>query len=188
MSRLVASLAALLLMTGAPLAPLGAQGQTQAPAVDPGTKIAFGQSVGGATLVRSFGSTYQYQAPNGMEITVDVYDGGRRVPNGSSHPVIVNQFNDELNNVSQQASAAGLKGFEKPAVPSACTYGQYTLRCNTFSAQGSSVTGRIYGKFLLIGYREHFVKIIIRWTQTSGQTNADADKMLGTFIPALLVR
>jgi hypothetical protein len=123
-----------------------------------------------------------------MEITVDVYDGGKRVPNGSSHPTIINQFNDELNTISQQASGAGLKGFEKPAVPSACTYGQYTLRCVTFSAQGNSVTGRIYGKFLLIGYREHFVKIIVRWSQTGGQTNADADKILTAFIPALLTR
>ena len=32
--------------------------------------------------------------------------------------------------------------------------------------------GRILGKFLLIGYRDHFVKIIIRWTQTSGQNAA----------------
>jgi len=182
MSRIVASLAVLLLITGAALA------QAQAPAVDPGTKIGFGQSVGGATLTRSFGSTYQYQASNGMEIIVDVYDGGRRVPNGSSHPTIINQFNDELNTISQQASSAGMKGFERPAVPSACTYGQFTLRCIVFSAQGGSATGRIYGKFLLIGYREHFVKVIIRWTQTSGQTNADADKILGAFIPALLVR
>jgi hypothetical protein len=186
MSKAVSSFLALLLMTGA--APLHAQAQTQAPAVDPGTKISFAQSVGGATLTRSFGTTYQYQASNGMEITVDVYDGGRRVPNGSSHPTIINQFNDELNAIGQQAAQAGMKGFEKPSVPSACTYGQYTLRCVTFSAQGGSVTGRIYGKFLLIGYREHFVKIIVRWTQTSGQTHVDADKVLAAFIPALLVR
>jgi hypothetical protein len=139
-------------------------------------------------LARSFGSTYQYLAPNGMDVTVDVYDGGRRVPNGSSHPTIINQFNDELNVISRQAADAGLKGFEKPAVPSACTYGPYTLRCITFSAQGTSVTGRVYGKFLLIGYREHFVKIIVRWSQTSGQTQADADKVLTAFVPALLAR
>jgi hypothetical protein len=167
---------------------VAASAQAQAPAVDPGTKLAFASTVGGATLSRSFGSTYQYAAPNGMEITVDVYDGGRRVPNGSSHPTIINQFNDELNAISQQASTVGLRGFEKPAVPSACTYGQYTLRCLVFSAQGSSATGRVYGKFLLIGYREHFVKIIIRWTQVSGQTAADADKVLNAFVPALLVR
>jgi hypothetical protein len=175
-------LLALLLAAGAAVA------QTPAPAVDPGTKISFAQSVGGATLTRSLGSAYQYQAPNGMEITVDVYDGGRRVPNGSSHPTIINQFNDELNAIGQQAAQAGLKGFEKPAVPSACTYGSYTLRCIMFSVQGGSMTGRVYGKFLLIGYREHFVKIIVRWTQTGGQTHVDADKVLAAFIPALLVR
>jgi hypothetical protein len=180
MSRALSTLLALLLMTGAASA--------QAPAVDPGTKISFAQTVGGATLTRSFGSTYQYTATNGMEVIVDVYDGGRRVPNGSSHPTIINQFNDELNTISQQAAQAGMKGFEKPSVPSACTYGQFTLRCITFSAQGNTVTGRIYGKFLLIGYREHFVKIIVRWTQTSGQSHVDADKVLAAFIPALLVR
>ena len=183
MSRILASFVALLLTAGTALAQ-----QTPTPAVDPGTKINFGQSVGGATLSRSFGSTYQYLAPNGMEITVDVFDGGRRVPNGSSHPTIINQFNDEMNTIGQQASAAGLRGFEKPAVPSACTYGQYTLRCIVFSAQGNSATGRIFGKFLLIGYREHFVKIIVRWNQTGGQTNTDADKILTAFVPALLVR
>jgi hypothetical protein len=184
MSRTFGILLALMLTAGAALA----QAPTQAPAVEPGTKLSFAPTVGGATLSRSTGSTYQYQAPNGMEITVDVYDGGRRVPNGSSHPTIINQFNDELNNISQQASAAGLKGFEKPAVPSACTYGQFTLRCIVFSAQGTTVTGRVYGKFLLIGYREHFVKIIVHWTQTGGQTAADADKVLAAFVPALLVR
>ena len=181
MSRLVAAVAALLLATGSVLA----QGQSAAPAVDPGTKLSFAASVGGATLARSFGSTYQYLAPNGMEITVDVYDGGRRVPNGSSHPTIINQFTEELENIRQQAQSAGMTGFEKPAVPSACTYGQYTFRCTTFSASGGNA-GRISGKLLLIGYREHFVKIIVRWAQTSGHTNTDADKILTTFIPALL--
>ena len=184
MSRILGALVGLALSAGAALG----QTPTQAPPVEPGSKLAFPPSVGGTTLSRSFGSTYQYSAPNGLEITVDVYDGGKRVPSGSSHPTVINQFNDELSTISQQASAAGLKGFEKPAVPSACTYGQYTLRCIVFSVQGTSVTGRIYGKFLLIGYREHFVKIIVRWNQTGGQTNADADKVLAAFVPALLVR
>jgi hypothetical protein len=188
MSKALASFVALLLMAGAALA----QGQPQPSATEPAAKLGFAQNVGGATLVRSMSnggaSMYMYQAPNGMEITVDVYDTGRRVPNGSSHPVIVNQFNDELNIVGQQASAVGMKGFEKPSVPSACTYGQYTLRCIVFSVAGGSATGRVYGKFLMIGYREHFVKIIVRWTQVSGQTAADADKVLAAFVPALLVR
>ena len=184
MSRVVATFLALMLLAGV------APAQAQAPPVEPATKLAFPATLGGATLSRSVSnansSTYQYLAPNGMEVTVDVYSGGRRVPNGSSHPTIINQFNDELGTISQQAQAAGMKGFEKPTVPSACTYGQYTLRCIVFNAQGNSATGRIYGKFLLIGYREHFVKIIVRWNQTSGQTVADADKVLNAFVPALL--
>jgi len=186
MSRGFAAFLALLLFAGAG----PAQGQAQAPPVDPATKLAFPATLGGATLSRSVSnansSTYQYLAPNGMEVTVDVYSGGRRVPNGSSHPTIINQFNDELAGLQQQAQAAGLTNFEKPAVPSACTYGPYTLRCIVFSAAGNTLTGRIYGKFLLIGYREHFVKIIIRWTQSSGQNAGEADKVLNAFVPALL--
>jgi hypothetical protein len=160
--------------------------QTAAPAVDPGTKIAFAPSIAGASLTRSNGSTYEYTAPNGMTITVDVYDNGRRVPNGSSHPTVITQFTEELENIRQQAVSAGMTGFERPAVPSACTYGPWNLRCITFSAMGGGVTGRIYGKFLLIGYREHFVKIIVHWTQTGGRSNADADTLLTAFVPALL--
>jgi hypothetical protein len=190
MSRtIVAFLAALLGLGMAPVQAPQAQEQAQ---VETSPKVALPASVGGATLSRSAntanGTSYQYTAPNGMEITVDVYNDGRRVPNGSSHPTIINQFSDELNVIRQQAQASGMTGFEKPAVPSACTYGSYTLRCIVFSASGTSLTGRIYGKFLLIGYRDNFVKIIIRWTQTGGQTPADADKILTAFVPALLVR
>ena len=184
MSRLVSLVIAILLATGPVVGP--AVAQTAAPGVDPGTKIAFPPSLAGMTLARSNGSTYEYTASNGMGITVDVYDNGRRVPNGSSHPTIINQFTAELDTIRQQAEAAGMRGFEKPSVPSACTYGPWNLRCINFSTTGGSVTGRIYGKFLLIGYREHFVKLIVHWNQTGGQTNADADKLLTAFVPALL--
>ena len=181
MSRLLCTLLALVLASGTALA--------QAPAVEPGTKLAFPATLGGATLTQSAsqggGSSYQYAAPNGMEVIVDVSGGSRRAPNGSSHPTILNQFNDELSNLARQAAGSGLSGFEKPAVPSACTYGAYTFRCTTFSASGGSA-GRIAGKLLLIGYREHFVKIVINWTQRSGQTAADADKVLNAFVPALM--
>ncbi|MBS0526169.1 MAG: hypothetical protein JSS04_21250 [Proteobacteria bacterium] len=180
MSRLAALLLAALLVTGP------AVGQTAAPGVDPGTRIAFPPSIAGTTLTRSNGSTYEYTAPNGIGITVDVYDNGRRVPNGSSHPTIINQFTEELANTRQQAESAGMRNFEKPSVPSACTYGPWNLRCINFSASGGSATGRIYGKLMLIGYRDHFVKIIAHWSQTGGQTNADADKLLTAFVPALL--
>ena len=181
MSRLSAFVLALALAAGA--------AQAQAPAVDPGTKLSFPPTLGGTSLARSAsmtgGATYQYTAPNGMELTVDIYGGSRRAPNGSSHPTILNQFNEELANLAQQAAASGLSGFEKPAVPSACTYGAYTFRCTSFSASGGS-TGRIAGKLLLIGYRDHFVKIVINWLQKGGQTPAEADKVLNAFVAALM--
>jgi hypothetical protein len=183
MSRISAFVLAAMLAAGA------AHAQSQAPAVDPGTKLSFPPTLGGATFSRSGsvggGATYQYSAPNGMEVTVDVYGGSRRAPNGSSHPTILNQFNDELSILAQQAAASGLSGFEKPAVPSACTYGPYTFRCTNFSASGGSA-GRVSGKLLIIGYREHFVKIVINWMQNGGQTAAEADKVLNAFVPALM--
>jgi hypothetical protein len=163
--------------------------QAQAPAVEPGTKLSFPPTLGGATLSQSAnqggGSSYQYSTPNGMEVIVDVYGGSRHVPNGSSHPTILNQFNDELASLAQQAAGSGLSAFEKPTVSSACTYGAYTFRCTNFSASGGNA-GRIFGKVLLIGYRDHFLKIVINWTQRSGQTAADADKVLNAFVPALM--
>jgi hypothetical protein len=158
----------------------------QAPSVEAGTKLNFPATLGGATFSRSAneggGSSYQYIAANGMEVTVDVYGGRQRVPNGSSHPTIINQFNDELAILAQQA---GGSGFEKPAVSSACTYGPFTFRCTVFSSPVASA-GRVFGKLLLIGYREHFVKVLITWTQKNNQTAADADKVLNAFVPALM--
>jgi len=183
MSRISAVVLAAVLAAGT------AHAQTQAPTVDPGTRLSFPPTLGGTTLNRSeaigSGASYQYGAPNGMEVTVDVYGGSRRAPNGSSHPTILNQFNDELTNLARQAAASGLSGFEKPAVPSACTYGQYTFRCSNFSASGGNA-GRVAGKLLLIGYRDHFVKIVINWMQKGGQTAAEADKVLNAFVPALM--
>ena len=47
-------------------------------------------------------------------------------------------------------------------------------------------TGRVYGKLLLTGYRDNFVKIVAEWSQADSSTVADADKALGAFIPALM--
>jgi hypothetical protein len=183
MSRAFAALLLTLLTSTAALA------QGPAPNVEPGTKLSFPATLGGATLERSAsvrtGASYQYVTPNRMEVVVDVYGGDRRVPNGSSHPTIINQFSDELTLLQQSAAAAGLSGFEKPAAPSACTYGPHTFRCIVFSASSGSA-GRMFGKFLLIGYREHLLKIVVQWRQKDGQTLADADKLLNAFVPALM--
>jgi hypothetical protein len=69
-------------------------------------------------------------------------------------------------------------------VPSSCVYGSLTFRCIVYSARAPE--GRRSSKLLLTGYRDYFLKIRIDWFQGSGRTEADADKALQSFIPALV--
>ena len=184
---ILVTLAASAALSCAALAQAAAGG---APPVHPGTKLSFPQTLGGATLIGSQnygadGMSWHYALPSRMEITVHVYDTGRRVPNGSSHPTIINQFNTELGTAEAALRGAGAQSFERPSVPSACAYGNVTFRCVTFSASGAGAAGRIFGKLLLIGYRDYFVKILVQWAQTGGKTAADADQALQAFVPAL---
>src|SRR5262245_28205725 len=164
-----------------------AMAQAVAPNPHPGTKLNFPPTLGGATFVASFNHgnamSYRYAAGK-VQITVQIFDSGRRVPSGSNSPALIQEFTAETADAEQQARGAGLTGFEKPAVPATCAYGAVAFRCIVYSA--TSGNGRVYGKFLLTGYRDSFVKIMAEWTQADGTTLADADKALGAFIPALI--
>jgi len=174
-----------------------AQTQSAAPTSHAGTKLAFPASVGGAQLERSVnygappanrpdqGFTYFYSTPKKLQIAVHVYDGGRRIPPGSSNPMVVDEFMGELTSSELQVRHSGYANFERPSVPSTCTYGGLSFRCVTYSAvnQGNA---RLYTKMLMTGYHEHFVSIRIDWSQARAQTVADADAALQAFIPALM--
>lgn len=184
MSRIWSVLLALLAGTAA------AQAQSSGPSTDPGTKLAFPSTVGGAQLERSVnepgqGHGYYYMTPKKMVIAVHVYDGGRRVPAGSDNPAVVAEFAKELDASEQQSTFAGYVNFERPAVPSTCVYGSVRFRCTSFSAANQS-NARLYSKILMTGYRDNFVKIRIEWWPTRQQTAADADAALQAFIPALM--
>ncbi len=197
MSRAAKALlvAAVLAGTGAP--PVSAQTQSTTPTTHAGTKLNFPASLGGATFERSVnyaappannpgqGMAYQYSTPKRLTISVQVYDLGRRVPSGSDNPTVTSQFNAELGSAEQQFKYAGYTGFQRPSVPSSCTYGSATFRCVTYSGvtQGNS---RVYSKLLLTGFRDHFVKIRIDWAQSQQQNAADADAALQAFVPALM--
>ena len=127
--------------------------------------------------------SYRYIAGK-VQITVQIFDGGRRVPPGNGNPAVIQEFSSESAAAEQQARASGLTGFEKPAVPATCTYGAVSFRCIVYSA--ASGNGRVYGKFMLTGYRDSFVKIMAEWSQAENTTLADADKALGAFVPALM--
>src|SRR5580704_15173376 len=111
MSRVAMILAAALLWA------VSAAAQAQAPSVHSGTKLSFGAVVGGAKLENSShkaavpggsngGDTYIYSVGK-MQITVDVFDAGRRVPAGSANPTVSNQFETETNFAEQQIRTAG---------------------------------------------------------------------------------
>ncbi|MBS0546831.1 MAG: hypothetical protein JSR24_03720 [Proteobacteria bacterium] len=192
MSRTAAILATILATVLALLAgPALAQGT--APSVHPGTKLNFAPTLGTAKLEHStatpaaaghgVGYTYTYSVGK-MQITVDVFDGGRRVPSGTSNPTVATQFDSEATAAEQQIKAAGYTSFERPTVPSTCTYGAVAFRCLVYSASTGGT--RLYSKLLMTGYHDNFVKISIIWSIGTGQTLNDADQALNSFIPALM--
>jgi hypothetical protein len=182
MSRASAFLAAFLCWVG-----VAAAQPAAAPTTHPGTKLNFPPTLGGATFMASFNHgnavSYKYLAGK-VQLTVQIFDSGRRVPAGSASPAVVSEFTAEMAEAEQQARAGGLTGFEKPAAPASCSYGAVAFRCTVYSAQSGN--GRVYGKFLLTGYRDSYLKIIAEWTQADGTTLGDADKALAAFVPALL--
>lgn len=192
MSRTAALLAAALLWAASALA-VPALAQGAAPAVHPGTKLNFAPVLGSAKFERSSfmpsapghgaGFTYIYSAGK-MQITVDVFDGGRRVPSGSGNITIANQFDTEAIAAEQQIKAAGYTRFERPTVPSTCSYGAVAFRCIVYSASTGGT--RLFSKLLMTGYHDNFVKISIIWSIANGQTLNDADQALNSFIPALM--
>jgi hypothetical protein len=185
MSRLLAAVLALCLAATTALA------QVPAPSVHPGTKMTLGQSVGPAQFERSqsfpmgreTAYSYHYTA-NKMLITVYVYDTGKRVQAGSDNTAVQSHFTEEIQGLDRSLRSAGYTAIERPTVASVCNYGALSFRCIVYSAGGQS--GRLYSKLMLTGYRDHFVKIRIDWSQAAGQTVADADQVLQSFISALM--
>jgi hypothetical protein len=193
MSRLLIVLLAVMAWTVTAVA----QTQSTAPGAHAGTKLAFPASVGGAQLERSVnyaappnnrpeqGITYFYSTPKKMVIAVHVYDGGRRIPPGSNNPTVVDEFMGELSSSELQVRHGGYTHFERPSVPSTCTYGSLAFRCITYSAVNQA-NARLYTKMMLTGFRDYFISIRIDWSHARQQTVTDADAALQAFVPALL--
>jgi hypothetical protein len=162
-----------------------------APPEHPGTRLTFGPTVGGAQLQHSFTTPvgrdvhygYVYLAGK-VQITVELFDGGRRVTAGSESPMVTAQFASDLELAEKAAKADGYTNFERPAVPSSCAFGSIVFRCIVSSALAQR--DRVYSKMMLTGYNGYFVRIRATWSQGAGQTSADADKALQAFVPALI--
>lgn len=185
MSRLIAFLA-MMLVAGSALA----QGAA-APATHPGTRLSFPPTLGGAQFQRSLilpvarNNTYTYfYSLNHLQLSISIFDGGRRIPSGSDNPLVISQFSNELAQVEQQAKFVGQGNVERPSVPSTCTYGGVSFRCIVYSAKDEN--DRLFSKMLLTGFRDSFVRIRVDWSQRAGQSVADAERALQSFVPALM--
>jgi hypothetical protein len=95
----------------------------------------------------------------------------------------MSRFTAEVNEVEAKLKSAGYTRFERPAVPSSCSYGSIAFRCIVYSVH--STGGRLFSKLLLTGYHDQFLKIRIDWTSSTA-TQADADRALQSFVPALV--
>jgi hypothetical protein len=184
-SRLLVALALLFVGGGA------VAQRTPVPTTHPQTQLNFAPTLGGAQfdgassypIGRSTVYNYRYSL-NKMLISVEVYDGGRRVAAGSDNPTVQSHFTEVLQETDKALKTSGYGSAARPSVPSVCTYGSLSFRCIVYSA--SAPTGRLFSKVLLTGYRDHFLKIKIDWSQGAGQAVADADKTLQGFIAALV--
>jgi hypothetical protein len=200
MSRRASAIAMVCALLAAWLAPTPARaqlpsgGQSPAPPVHPGTKLAFPITLGGAKLeqsvyfpavpgTRDADYTYVYSAGR-MQIFVELFDGGRRAPSGIGSPLLAAQFDAALGETERQLKTGGFTRFERSTVASTCTYGSVAFRCIVFSAVGGM--NRLYSKLLMTGFRDSYVKIHVDWSQATSQTLADADKVLNEFVPALM--
>ena len=159
-----------------------------APAVDPGTKLAFPATIGNAQMTTSSnlgagGTSYAYLVDK-MNIFVYIFNGGRRVPTGSDSPAVMNQFLLELNEAESKIKSSGYGQIDRPTVPSTCVYGNVAFRCLIYSASGAR--GRFFSKLLMTGYRDYFLKIRIDWAQVLGQSSTDAENVLKAFLSTLL--
>ena len=192
MSRLLIVLLAAMAWAGA----AAAQTQSTSPGTHAGTKLAFPATLGGAQFERVVnyagpptnrpdqGVTYFYSTAKKMVIAVHIYDGGRRVPPGSGNPLVVDEFMGEISSSEQQVKFGGYKDFERPSVPSTCTYGGISFRCITYSAVNQA-NARLYTKMMMTGFRDNFISIRIDWSQARQQTASDAEAALQAFVPAL---
>jgi len=109
MSRIL--VAAALALTVGSVGATWAQTQSTTPTTDGGTKLNFSATLGGVSFERvvnygappanrpDLGSSYFYSTPQKMVITVQVFDGGRLVPPGSTSPVVIGEFTNELESV-----------------------------------------------------------------------------------------
>jgi hypothetical protein len=196
---LIATLIAILALAGPALAlDPPSPDSTSAPATHKPTGLTFPPSIAGIAIQRSIdygrsannpglGYGYTYGVPGRLVVTAYVYDLGQRVPNGYQSPVVAAAFDESLQSIHLVAQRAGkYRDLRVVQAPTSCAYGAIVFRCATLAAISSDGTQPLYTRLLLTGYRNYFLKLRVDWRQNSPADTAEVERMLQTFVGAIL--
>lgn len=198
---LIAALAALMAIATPALAldpPSPAEPSSPAPATHKPTGLTFPPSIAGVALQRSIdyaraannpglGYGYTYGIPGRLIVTAYVYDLGRRVPEGQHSPVLAAAFDESLQSIHVAARQIGkYRDLRVVQAPTTCPYGAVVFRCSTLSAVSADGSQPLYTKLLLTGYRGYFLKLRVDWRQNAPADAAEVERMLQTFVGAIL--
>lgn len=202
MNRIIPTLVRLLLLAlmlvpadVAAQAPAGQSQEKGAPGQQSVGGLVFPATLAGAALTRTvdyaqppsndprLGISYHYRGRGPVDLSIYLYDGGQRVPDGAADPVIRAQFAQADREIALLAAKTGrYAGLSPVPGPETCRYGALDFRCVTYTAERQDGLP-IYTRLLLGGWRRQFVKIRLDWPRDRGMERA-GEEILDAFIAA----
>lgn len=194
-----------LALLGLAVGSAGAQNQPQpsppqrvpAPDRHAATGLHFPPQIAGATQYGStdFGKTarkpelgygWNYRIGDQLIATVYVYDLSiRSIPDGPSSPVVQQQFQASLQEISQLAKYNRYEDLKTAKGPTDCTIGSLVFRCITLSAVRSVDKKPVYSAPMLTGYRNNFLKLRLDWLEGSATSQSMVDSFTQTLVGAM---
>jgi hypothetical protein len=171
---------------------------TSAPATHRPTGLTFPPAIAGVALQRSIdyarganspglGYGYSYGVPGRLVVTIYVYDLGQRVPDGHQSPAVAATFDESVQSIHFVARRTGdYRDLRIVQASTTCPYGAVVFLCATFSAVSADGTQPLYTRLLLTGYRSYFLKLRLDWRQDSPADTAAVERVVQTFVGAVL--
>lgn len=191
-----------LVLLGAAAGPAGAQApqQQRVPAPDrhPATGLTFPAQIADAQRLHSMdygksvnrpdlGYGWTYAAGKQLLATVYVYTlGVQNIPDGPSSVPVRTQFDRSLADIHEAAKHNRYEGLKTVSGPIDCPVGGIVFRCITLSGIQSSTRQPVYTALMLTGYRKHFLKLRLDWTEGSATSQASVERFVQTLVGAIL--
>lgn len=169
-----------------------------APATHKPTGLTFPPSIAAVPLLRSvdygrsandpgLGYGYTYGVPGRLIVTAYVYDLGQRVPDGQRSPAVDAAFDESLRSIHLVSQRSGkYRDLRLVQAPADCPYGAIVFRCSTLAAISFDGTQPLLIRLLLTGNRNYFLKLRLDWRQNAPDDTVEVERMLQTFVGAIL--